>query len=345
MAQYQLLAGMTNANYTPPSPQNEPVLSYEPGSPEKIVVKSSLEEMLNRQTEVAIRVGDEAITTGNTQDIIQPHNKSHVLGKFHKADDATIDKAISTALEARHDWARTPWQDRIAVFLRAANLLADFMRPVMNAATMLGQSKTAQQAEIDSACELIDFLRFNAHFAYQMYSQQPNSTAEEWNRTDYRPLEGFVYAVTPFNFTAIAGTPPPAPAMLGNTVVWKPAFSAMLSAHYIMVLLRQAGLPPGVINMVPGSGAAITEKVLASKDLAGLHFTGSTEVFNGMWKSVGQNIDNYRSYPRLVGETGGKDFIVAHPSADRQELITAIIRGAFEYQGQKCSAASRACIA
>lgn len=346
MAIHSPIAGMINANFTPPPPTNEPVADYSPGSTEKEILKSSLLEMVQRETEVCIRVGDEAIKTGNTEDIIQPHDITYKpLGKFHKADDATVDKAINAALEARHDWARTPWQDRVAIFLRAATLLSGFMRPVINAATMLGQSKTSYQAEIDSACELIDFLRFNAHFAYQLYNQQPVSTQTEWNRTDYRPLEGFVYAVTPFNFTAIAGNLPTAPAMLGNTVVWKPASTAMLSAHYIMALLREAGLPPGVINMVPGSGATISDRVLAHRDLAGVHFTGSTEVFNSMWQTVGNNIANYRSYPRIVGETGGKDFIVAHPSAERQELLTAMIRGAFEYQGQKCSAASRAYIA
>jgi 1-pyrroline-5-carboxylate dehydrogenase len=345
MATHQAFAGMTNANYTPPPPQHEPVLSYGPGSPEKAFLRSSLNDFLSQETEVGIRVGDETITTGNTGDIVQPHNHQHVLGKFHKADDATVDKAIAAALEAKHDWARTPWQDRVAIFLRAATLLSGYMRPILNAATMLGQSKTCIQAEIDSACEMVDFLRFNAFFTYRLYSEQPFSTSNEWNRTDYRPLEGFVYAVTPFNFTAIAGNLPTAPAMLGNTVVWKPASTAMLSAHYLMALLREAGLPPGVINMVPGSGAAITQKVLAHRDFAGLHFTGSTEVFNEMWTTIGKNVGNYKSYPRLVGETGGKDFIVAHSSAERLELITAMVRGAFEYQGQKCSAASRAYIA
>lgn len=337
-------AGMTNANFTPPQPQNEAVSEYGPGSTEKEVLKKSLLDLLQRETEVSIRVGNETIQTGNTEDILQPHATKKILGKFHKADDATVDKAIQAALDARHDWARTPWQDRIAIFLRAATLLSGYMRPILNAATMLGQGKTAVQAEIDSACEMIDFLRFNAHFAYRLYSEQPQSTTLEWNRTDYRPLEGFVYAVTPFNFTAIAGNLPTAPAMLGNTVVWKPASTAMLSAHYLMVLLREAGLPPGVINMVPGSGSTISNRVLAHREFAGLHFTGSTEVFNSMWQTVGQNIGNYKSYPRLVGETGGKDFVVAHPSAERQELITALIRGSFEYQGQKCSAASRAYI-
>ena len=341
----QALAGLSNGIFTPPLPKNEPVLTYGPGSAEKELLKSTLADMAGQETEVRIRVGDEAIETGDFGEIRMPHQNKVIIGKFHKSDDATVDKAIAAALEAKHDWARTPWQDRTAIFLRAAQLLSGYMRPVLNAATMLGQSKTAHQAEIDAACEMIDFLRFNAYFAHRLYSEQPQSTNNEWNRTDYRPLEGFVFAVTPFNFTAIAGNLPTAPAMLGNTVIWKPASTAMLSAHYIMALLREAGLPPGVINMVPGSGQKISDKVLAHKDFAGLHFTGSTEVFNGMWKTVGANIGNYRSYPRLVGETGGKDFIVAHPSAERLELVTAIIRGAFEYQGQKCSAASRAYIA
>ena len=341
----QAFTGMTNGIFTPPPPQNEPVLTYAPGSEEKQLLKSSLADFSCRETEVCIRIGDEAVKTGDFGEIRMPHNHQRLLGKFHKADDAAVDKAIASALEAKHDWARTPWQDRVSIFLRAAQLLSGYMRPIMNAATMLGQSKTAHQAEIDSACELIDFLRFNAYFAHRLYSEQPQSTNNEWNRTDYRPLEGFVYAVTPFNFTAIAGNLPTAPAMLGNTVIWKPASTAMLSAHYIMALLREAGLPPGVINMIPGSGSKITNKVLAHKDFAGLHFTGSTEVFNSMWKSVGENVGTYKSYPRLVGETGGKDFIVAHPSAERLELIAAIIRGSFEYQGQKCSAASRAYIA
>ena len=341
----QVFAGNTNGVFTPPAPANETVCDYAPGSPEKHLLKQSLIDFMGQETEVCIRIGDEAIKTGNMGDIRPPHDRNHLLGQFHKADDATVDKAIKAALEAKHDWQRTPWQDRISIFLRAAKLLSGYMRPILNAATMLGQSKTCYQAEIDSACELIDFLRFNAYFAHQIYSVQPGSNSHEWNRTDYRPLEGFVYAVTPFNFTAIAGNLPTAPAMLGNTVIWKPASTAMLSAHFVMALLREAGLPPGVINMVPGSGATISDKVLAHRELAGLHFTGSTEVFNSMWSTVGQNIGNYKSYPRLVGETGGKDFIIAHPSAERLELTTAIIRGAFEYQGQKCSAASRAYIA
>jgi 1-pyrroline-5-carboxylate dehydrogenase len=335
----------TNGVFSPPPPVNEPVLEYTPGSPMKGYLKLALEEMSSREADVPLRIGGEAVKTGNLGEIRAPHDHGKLLGHFHKADDAAVDKAIAAALEARHDWARTPWQDRVAIFLRAAELLREHARCALNAATMLGQSKTVQQAEIDSSCELIDFLRFNAYFAHRLYSEQPHSGPAEWNRTDYRPLEGFVYAVTPFNFTAIAGNLPSCPAMLGNTVVWKPASTAMLSAHYIMTLFREAGLPPGVINMVGGSGEMISNKVLQSRDLAGIHFTGSTEVFQDLWKGVGNNITNYRTYPRLVGETGGKDFVVAHTSAEQSELIAALIRGAFEYQGQKCSAASRAYIA
>lgn len=334
-----------NGVFSPPPPLNEPVFEYTPGSEAKGHLKLALAQMSDQETEVPLKIGGDAVRTENTAEIRAPHAHQKVLGHFHKADEASVDKAIAAALEASHDWARTPWQDRIAIFLRAAELLRERARFAMNAATMLGQSKTVQQAEIDSACELIDFLRFNAHFAHRLYSEQPSSGPAEWNRTDYRPLEGFVYAVTPFNFTAIAGNLPSCPAMLGNTVVWKPASTSMLSAHFIMKLFQDAGLPPGVINMVAGSGELISNKALSHRDLAGIHFTGSTEVFQGLWKTVGNNIASYRTYPRMVGETGGKDFVVAHSSAERSELITALIRGSFEYQGQKCSAASRAYIA
>lgn len=335
----------TNGVFSPPPPLNEPAEDYMPGSPAKGYLKLALEEMSQRHTEVPLRIGGETVRTEDLGEIRAPHHHQKLLGHFHKADEAAVEKAIAAALEAKHDWQRTPWQDRVAIFLRAAELLRERARHALNAATMLGQSKTVQQAEIDASCELIDFLRFNAHFAHRLYSEQPHSGPAEWNRTDYRPLEGFVYAVTPFNFTAIAGNLPSCPAMLGNTVVWKPASTAMLSAHYIMTLFREAGLPPGVINMIGGSGEMISQRVLAHRDLAGIHFTGSTEVFQGLWKDVGNNITHYRTYPRLVGETGGKDFVVAHSSAEQSELIAALIRGAFEYQGQKCSAASRAYIA
>src|SRR5256714_4202171 len=270
-----------------------------------------------------------------------PHKRSHVLADVNKGGAAEVDRAIAAAADAWDDWSRTPWEDRAAVFLRAADLLAGPWRQTLNAATMLGQSKTAHQAEIDAACELIDFWRFNVQYMTRIYEEQPISSPGVWNRLEYRPLEAFVFAVTPFNFTAIAGNLPTSAALMGNTVVWKPASTAAVSAHFLMKLLEEAGLPPGVINLVYGSGAAVGDPALASDHLAGIHFTGSTPVFQGMWRTVGDNIAHYRNYPRIVGETGGKDFIVAHPSADAEAVATAILRGAFEYQGQKCSAASR----
>jgi 1-pyrroline-5-carboxylate dehydrogenase len=274
-----------------------------------------------------------------------PHDHRHVLATWHKAGPTQVNQAIEAARAAHRAWSRMAWPDRAAIFLKAADLLAGPWRPVLNAATMLGQSKTAHQAEIDAACELVDFWRFNVHFAEEIYRQQPRSTPGVWNRLEQRPLEGFVFAVTPFNFTAIGGNLPAAPAIMGNTVVWKPASTAIVAAHYIMEVLEAAGLPPGVINMVPGPGAEVGDVALASPELAGIHFTGSTGTFQAMWETVGRNIRRYRSYPRLVGETGGKDFVFAHPSADVSALATALTRGAFEYQGQKCSAASRAYIA
>jgi 1-pyrroline-5-carboxylate dehydrogenase len=270
-----------------------------------------------------------------------PHAHAHVLADWHKASKEHVTKAVEAAREAQHEWARWPWEDRVGVFLRAAELLSTTWRDTLNAATMLGQSKTAFQAEIDSACELIDFWRFNVAYAQEIYADQPISSPGMWNMLDYRPLEGFVYAVTPFNFTAIGGNLPTSPAMMGNAVIWKPASSAMLSGYYVMKLLEEAGLPPGVINFVPGDAVTISDALLSHRDLAGVHFTGSTGVFNSMWKTIGANMSRYRAYPRIVGETGGKDFIVAHPSADPQAVAVAIARGGFEYQGQKCSAASR----
>src|SRR5262249_29018326 len=290
------------------------------------------------------RIGGRRITTGRTMDIVMPHDHRHVLAVGHKASAAEVQRAIDAAAAAHRDWARMPWHERAAIFLRAADLLAGPSRMTLNAATMLGQSKTAHQAEIDAACELIDFWRFNVAYAEEIYRQQPLSAAGAWNRLEHRPLEGFVFAVTPFNFTSIGGNLPTAPAILGNTVVWKPASSALYSAHFIMEILEAAGLPPGVINMVPGSGAEVGDPALASAALAGIHFTGSTATFQGMWETVGRNIRRYRAYPRIVGETGGKDFVFAHASADVPALATALTRGAFEYQGQKCSAASRAFI-
>jgi 1-pyrroline-5-carboxylate dehydrogenase len=282
------------------------------------------------------------VRTGTVAEATMPHDHRHVLATWHKAGPAEVTRAIEAALAAHRVWSRMAWTDRAAIFLKAADLLAGPWRPVLNAATMLGQSKTAHQAEIDAACELVDFWRFNVHFAEEIYRQQPLSSPGVWNRLEHRPLEGFVFAVTPFNFTAIGGNLPAAPALMGNTVVWKPASTAIVAAHYIMEVLEAAGLPPGVINMVPGGGAEVGDAALASPDLAGIHFTGSTGTFQTMWQAVGHNIRRYRSYPRLVGETGGKDFVFAHPSADVDALATALTRGAFEYQGQKCSAASRA---
>ncbi len=324
-----------------PTPVNEPNLSYLPGSPERKELKARLAAMAAEKIDIPIIIGGREIRTGKVRQAAMPHDHQHVLADWHVAEPGHVRDAIAAAAEAQKEWGRWPLEDRAAVFLRAAELLTTTWRATLNAATMLGQSKTAFQAEIDAASEMIDFWRFNPCFAQELYGEQPISTHAAWNSAEYRPLEGFVYAVTPFNFTSIAGNLPTAPALMGNTVVWKPASSAMLSAYYIMRLLQAAGLPPGVINFVPGDSVEISNILLDSADLAGVHFTGSTPVFHGMWKKVGDNIDRYKNYPRLVGETGGKDFIVAHPSADAQELAVAIARGGFEYQGQKCSAASR----
>jgi 1-pyrroline-5-carboxylate dehydrogenase len=326
---------------TVPQPWNEPVLSYAAGSPERKELKSKLDEMAGEQIEIPLIIGGREIRTGETGEAVMPHDHSHVLATYHRARAAEIQEAIRSAVDAQREWASWGWEDRVAVFLRASELLATRWRSTVNAATMLNQSKTAHQAEIDSACELIDFLRFNAHFAQQVYGEQPASSPGIWNRLEHRALEGFIYAITPFNFTAIAGNLPTAPAMLGNVAVWKPSDKAVFSGYYIMKLLEEAGLPPGVINFVPGDAKEITRLLLDSADLAGVHYTGSTAVFQHLWRSIGERIDRYRGYPRLVGETGGKDFIVAHASADPREIATAIVRGGFEYQGQKCSAASR----
>ncbi len=324
-----------------PPQHNEDVRSYAPGSAERAELKDRLGTMSAERIEIPLVIGGQRVRSGLIGQSVMPHAHTHVLADFHKAGPEHVARAVHAARDAQHDWANRAWEERAAVFLRAADLLSTTWRQTLNAATMLGQSKTAYQAEIDSACELIDFWRLNAAFAQGIYDTQPTSTDEVWNQLDFRPLEGFVYAITPFNFTAIAGNLPTAPAMMGNTVVWKPASSAMLSAHYIMALLEEAGLPPGVINLVAGDARMISDTLLADRDLAGVHFTGSTDVFNGMWKTIGANMARYRSYPRIVGETGGKDFILAHPSADPVALAVAIVRGGFEYQGQKCSAASR----
>src|SRR6187549_591242 len=334
------LAGFSGTRRVPP-PVNEPVKSYAPGSPEKLGLKARLVSMAAERVDIPIVIGGREIRTGDLGQSVMPHDHRHVLADYHRATPQHVEQAIAASKRAGADWANWAWEDRAAVFLRAAELLTTRWRDTINAATMLGQSKTVYQAEIDSACELIDFWRFNPAYAQELYDEQPLSDRTMWNQPDYRPLEGFVYAVTPFNFTSIAGNLPTAPALMGNTVIWKPASSAMLSAYYIMKLLEEAGLPPGVINFVPGDAALISDKLLAHRDLAGVHFTGSTGVFNSMWKTIGASMSNYRSYPRIVGETGGKDFIVAHSSADPVALSVAIARGGFEYQGQKCSAASR----
>jgi 1-pyrroline-5-carboxylate dehydrogenase len=327
-----------------PLPGNEPVLSYAPESPERTVLKQALGAVGARQTDIPAVVGGREVRTGKTQDVVSPHCHQRVLARTHQADRATIDSAVKAAVEAQREWGHWRFEDRAAVFLRAAELLATTHRQLLNAATMLGQSKTAYQAEIDSACELIDFLRFNVHFAERIYHEQPASSPGVWNRMDHRPLEGFVYAITPFNFTAIGGNLPTAPALMGNTVVWKPAASAMLSNWFFYKLLEEAGLPPGVINFLPGNPIEVSETLLSDRRLAGIHFTGSTPVFQSLWRMVASNLDRYGGYPRIVGETGGKDFILAHPSADVDALAVGMVRGAYEYQGQKCSAASRAYI-
>jgi 1-pyrroline-5-carboxylate dehydrogenase len=324
-----------------PAPINEPNRTYAPGTPERAELKARLKSMAAEKIDIPIVIGGKEIRTGRTEKVVMPHDHHHVLAEFHLAGPEHVQQAIAAAAEARREWSAWPWEDRAAVILRAAEMLATTWRPTINAATMLGQSKTAFQSEIDAASEMIDFWRFNTYFAQELYHEQPVSSPGMWNSMEYRALEGFVYAVTPFNFTAIGGNLTTAPALMGNTVIWKPSTAATLSSYYTFKLLEAAGMPPGVINFVPGDAQEITRILLDSPELAGIHFTGSTAVFNSMWKKVGENIGRYRSYPRLVGETGGKDFIVAHASADPQEVAVAIARGGFEYQGQKCSAASR----
>ena len=334
------LTGFNGIRRVPPA-VNEPVRSYAPGSPERERLKARLASMAGERVEIPIVIGGEEIRTGDMAQAVMPHAHGHVLADWHRAAPKHVEQAIAASRRAQREWANWPWEDRAAVFLRAAELLATTWRDTVNAATMLGQSKTAYQSEIDAACELVDFWRFNVQYAQEIYAEQPLSSPGVWNMSDYRALEGFVYAITPFNFTAIGGNLPTSPALMGNVAVWKPASSAMLSAYYVMKLLEEAGLPPGVVNFVPGDAVMISDALLSHRDLAGVHFTGSTGVFNSMWKTIGANMSRYRSYPRIVGETGGKDFIIAHPSADPQTLAVAIARGGFEYQGQKCSAASR----
>ncbi len=324
-----------------PRPENDPNLSYAPGTPARAELKARLKQMAAETVDIPIIIGGKEIRTGTTEKVVMPHKHGHVLGNFHKATGEHVRLAAEAAVKAREEWSSWSFEDRAAVFLRAAELLTTTWRSTVVAATMLGQSKTAFQAEIDAASELVDFWRFNVAFAQELLSEQPDSSHTVWNQMEYRPLEGFVYAVSPFNFTAIGGNLAGAPALMGNAVLWKPASTSMLSSYYVMRLLETAGLPPGVINFMPGDAVSISNAVLDHPDLGGIHFTGSTGVFNSMWQKVGQNLGTYRGYPRLVGETGGKDFIVVHPSADPQEVAVAAVRGAFEFQGQKCSAASR----
>lgn len=324
-----------------PTAINEPVKSYAPGSPEREEVLKQYEAYYNGQVEIPLYIGSEEIKTGNTRPISPPHEHKHIIGHCHLAEKEHVEKAIANCLEARKAWADLTWEQRAAIFLKAAELIAGPYRAKMNAATMLAQSKNIYQAEIDSACEIVDFLRFNVEYMAQIYSEQPESSEGVWNRVEYRPLEGFVYAITPFNFTAIAGNLPASAAMMGNVVVWKPSESQVFSAKVIVDIFKEAGLPDGVINVIYGDPVMISDTLLASPDFAGIHFTGSTHVFKELWKQIGNNIHTYKTYPRIVGETGGKDFIIAHPTAKPQQVATAITRGAFEFQGQKCSAASR----
>jgi 1-pyrroline-5-carboxylate dehydrogenase len=332
-----------NAHVRVPPPQNEPVLSHAPGTPERAELQATLKRMASEQIEIPLVIGGKRVKSSKTDTVRMPHRHSHVLATVHEADASHVEQAIQAALAAKDEWARMPFVERAAIFLRAAELLATKYRPILNASTMLGQSKTAHQAEIDAACEAIDFLRFNVHFAEQLLSEQPVSSPQTWNMLDYRPLDGFVFAVAPFNFTSIALNLSMAPAIMGNVVLFKPSTTAALSNWYNLELLREAGLPDGVINLLPGDGPAVGNPVMASPHLGGIHFTGSTPTFQGMWRTVGENIARYKQYPRLVGETGGKDFIFVHPSAadDLEAVATAIVRGGYEYQGQKCSAASR----
>jgi len=325
-----------------PPPANEPIRAYAPGSPERASLKARLAAMMNEQLDIPLVIGGQEVRTGKLGRSIVPSDHGHVLATYHQAGPQEIERAIAAAREAWRGWSETPWEERAAIFLKAAELLAGPWRDTLNAATMLGQSKNVYQAEIDSACEVIDFFRFNPHFAQKIYEDQPISPRGMWNQVDYRPLEGFVFAVTPFNFTAIGANLPSSPALMGNTVLWKPASTSILSNWYVLKLLEAAGLPPGVINFVPGRGGDVGNPVFASGEFAGIHFTGSTDTFHSMWRTMAGNLPKYKSYPRIVGETGGKDFVFAHPSADPAAVAVALVRGAFEYQGQKCSAASRA---
>ena len=335
---------MSKGFFHVPKAVNEPVKSYAPNSPEKAAVLAAYKKMWNETIDVPMYIGSEQVRTGNIQNMSAPHDHQHIVGTYHVAEKKHIDAAIEAALEARKTWSQMPWEHRAAIFLKAAELIAGPYRARINAATMIAQSKTIFQAEIDASCELIDFLRYNVEFMTQIYNDQPKSVSDIWNRLEYRPLEGFVYAITPFNFTAIAANLPASAALMGNTVVWKPSDSQVFSAKIIIDIFKEAGVPDGVINVVFGDPVMITDTVLASPDFSGVHYTGSTFIFKEIWKKIGNNIHTYKTYPKIVGETGGKDFIVAHPSANVKQVVTGITRGAFEFQGQKCSAASRAYI-
>jgi 1-pyrroline-5-carboxylate dehydrogenase len=333
---------MSNGQFRIPEARNEPVLSYAPGTPERVALKARLAELASCEIEIPLVIGGREVRTGRMAEVRVPHRHAHRIARFHQAGPAEVQAAIEAALAARRSWAALDPHDRAAILLKAAELVAGPWRQTLNAATMLGQSKTPHQAEIDAACEIADFWRWNPHFMERLLADQPSSPPGQWNRAEYRPLEGFVFAVTPFNFTSIAANLPTAPALVGNTVVWKPASTAVYSAWHVLKVLEAAGLPPGVINFVPGPGRTVGDPALASPDLAGLHFTGSTPVFQGMWRTIAENLPRYHGYPRVVGETGGKNFVFVHPSADLDAAAVALVRGAFEYQGQKCSAASRA---
>ena len=344
LSNFQIITTMPKGFFHVPKAVNEPVKSYAPNSPEKAAVLAAYKKMWNETIDVPNYIGSEEIRTGNTKNMSAPHDHKHIVGTYHLAEKKHIEKAIASSLEARKKWANMAWEQRAAIFLKAAELIAGPYRAKINAATMIAQSKTIYQAEIDASCELIDFLRYNVEFMTQIYNDQPKSISDVWNRVEYRPLEGFVYAITPFNFTAIAANLPTSAALMGNTVVWKPSDSQVFSAKIIIDVFKEAGVPDGVINVVFGDPVMITDTVLASPDFAGVHYTGSTFVFKEIWKKIGNNIHTYKTYPRIVGETGGKDFVLAHPSANVKQVVTGITRGAFEFQGQKCSAASRAYI-
>ena len=333
---------MRNAKAIVPKPVNEPILSYAPGTPERAALKARLKELKSQEIEVPLVIGGQEIKTGDMGEMRIPHDHQHLLGRYHKAGKKEIKMAIEAAMDAWQSWSKMPWEDRFSIFKKMASILQRHDDQTINASTMLGQSKNAFQAEVDASCEMIDFLNFNCWYAQQLYRYQPTYSPDGmWNRIEHRPLEGFIFAVTPFNFTSIGGNLPAAPALMGNVAVWKPASSAVYSAHFMMELFREAGVPDGVINFIPGSGHEVGPTVMKDPNLAGVHFTGSTSVFQGMWSTIGENIANYKSYPRIVGETGGKDFCIAHESSDVDALVTAMVRGAFEYQGQKCSALSR----